>query len=103
MAEAIPTEPVQGICDRLNAKYGLKKDRAKKHKELTRTTVYQYVKDGLAGKSPKKRGPPPVIPNALLSVLAKHAEVCQVGDGELRGKDMRRLIGASKLGTEHEH
>ena len=38
-----------------------------------------------------------------MSVLAKHAEVCQVGDGELRGKDMRRLIGASKLGTEHEH
>jgi hypothetical protein len=79
VAEAIPAEPVQGICDRLNAKYGLKKDRAKKQKELTRTTVYQYVKDGLAGKSPKKRGPPPVIPTALLNVLAKHAEVCQVG------------------------
>ena len=56
VAEAITTEPVQGVCDRLNAKYELKKDRAKKHKELTRTTVYQYVKDGLAGKAQIREG-----------------------------------------------
>ena len=84
VAKAIPSEPVQGICDRLNMKYGLKNDKAKKQKELTRTTVYQYVKDGLAGKSPTKRGLPPLIPAVLLDIVAKHAEVCQVGDGERR-------------------
>jgi hypothetical protein len=34
--------------------------------------------------------------------VATHAEVSQVGDGELKGKDFKRLIGASIIGTEHE-
>ena len=89
MAGTIPSEPVQGICDRL--------------KQLTRSTIYQAAKDGLAGMSPKKRGPPPKIPDTLLQALATHAEVCQVGDGELKGKDLQRLIGASKLGTDYDN
>ena len=101
VAGTIPSEPVKGICDRLNAKFGLVSSRGKK--KLSRSTIYQAAKDGLAGKSPKKRGPAPIIPDTLLKTLATHAEVCQVGDGELRGKDMQRLIGASKLGTEYEH
>jgi hypothetical protein len=35
-------------------------------------------------------------------VVATHAEVCQVGDGELKGLDIKRLIGASIVGTRHE-
>jgi hypothetical protein len=102
VAGTIPSEPVKGICDRLNTKFGLVSNPAKKQKQLARSTIYQAAKDGMAGKSPKKRGPPSIIPDTLLKVLATHAEVCQVGDGELKGKDMQRLIGASTLGTEYE-
>jgi hypothetical protein len=30
------------------------------------------------------------------------AEVCQVGDGKLKGLDVKRLIGASIVGTPYE-
>ena len=69
---------------------------------MCRSTVYQAVKDGLAGTSPKKKGPPPKIPVKLLEVVAAHAEVCQVGDGELKSRDMKRLIGASIIGIPYE-
>lgn len=89
-------ESVQSTCSRLNNAYGLN------GKKLTRSTVYQATKDGLAGTSPKKKGPRSKIPNKLLEVVATHAEVCQVGDGELKGLDIKRLIGASIVGTPHE-
>jgi hypothetical protein len=34
--------------------------------------------------------------------VATHAEVCQVGDGELKGRDVKRLIGASIVGTPYD-
>ncbi len=34
--------------------------------------------------------------------MATHAEVCQVGDGKLKGRDVKRLIGASIVGTPYE-
>jgi hypothetical protein len=89
-------ESVQSTCSRLNNAYGLN------GKKLTRSTVYQATKDGLAGTSPKKKGPRSKIPDKLLEVVATHAEVCQVGDGELKGLDIKRLIGASIVGTPHE-
>ena len=70
-------EPVKQICDRLNVKFKLDKKR------LSRSTVYRAAKDGLTGVSPKKRGPAPKIPEELLAIVATHAEVCQLGDGEL--------------------
>ena len=91
-------EPVQGICDRLNQYFNL--DGTKR---LARSTVYQAAKDGRAGMSPPSRGPAPNIPGKFLEVVATHAEVSQVGDGELKGKDIKRLIGASMIGTEHEN
>jgi hypothetical protein len=90
-------EPVNTICNRLNQDFKL--DGAKR---LARSTVYQAAKDGRAGMSPPSRGPEPNIPGKLLQLVATHAEVSQVGDGELKGKDFKRLIGASILGTEHE-
>jgi hypothetical protein len=36
-----------------------------------------------------------------MEMAATHAGVCQVGDGELKGKDLKRLIGASIVGTPH--
>ena len=36
-----------------------------------------------------------------MALVATLAEVCQVGDGKLKGKDLRRLIGASMIGTAH--
>ena len=89
-------EPVQSICDRLNTEFNLD------GKKLARSTVYQAAKDGLAGTSPKKMGPEPNIPVNFLKVVATHAEVCQVGDGELRGRDLKIKIGASIVGTKHE-
>ncbi len=91
-------EPVQSICHRLNAQFKLDGKR-----KLKRSTVYQAAKSGLAGQSPKKRGPAPKIPVDFVALLATHAEVCQVGDGELKGRDVKRLIGASIVGTHHEH
>ena len=90
-------EPAQSICSRLNKEFNLDGKR-----KLKRSTVYQAAKDGLAGTSPKKKGPPPKIPLKLLEVLATHAEVCQVADGELKSRDIKRLIGASTIGTPHE-
>ncbi len=69
---------------------------------MTQSTVYQATKDGLAGTSPKKKGPAPKIPSKFLKVVATHAEVCQVGDGELKGRDVKRLIGASIVGTPYK-
>ena len=89
-------EPVGAMCERLNKAYNLDGK-----KRLARSTVYQANNDGLTGTSPRKKGPPPKIPHKLLQMVALHAEVCQVGNGELRGKDLRRLIGASKVGTVH--
>jgi hypothetical protein len=90
-------EPVQSMCLRLNKEFNLDGKR-----QLTRSTVFQAVKDGLSGTSPKKMGPAPKIPVILMEVLSTHAEVCQVGDGELKGRDVKRLIGASIVGTPHE-
>ena len=91
------SEPVKSMCLRLNKEFNLDGKR-----QLTRSTVYQAAKDGLAGTSPKKKGPASRIPEKFLKVVATHAEVCQVGDGELKGRDLKRVIGASIVGTPHE-
>jgi hypothetical protein len=91
-------EPCEAVCNRLNKTFRLDRE----FKQLKRSTVFQAVKDGRAGMSPKKRGPASAIPDKFLEMIATHSEVCQVGDGELKGKDLKRLIGASILGTEYE-
>ena len=49
-----------------------------------------------------KKGPAPKIPEKFsMASVATHAEVWQVGDGELKGKDLKRLIGTSMIGTPH--
>ena len=69
---------------------------------MAQSTEYQATKDGLAGCSPTgKKGPQSKIPIKLMEMAATHAQVCQVGDGELKGKELKRLIGASILGTPH--
>ena len=57
---------------------------------------------GNAGQSPKKRGPSLEIPPVLVQVVAAHTEVSQLGEGELRGREIKRLIGAAVLGTEFD-
>jgi hypothetical protein len=96
MLLSLRSEPVQStICSRLNIQFNVKG-----RKSLKQSTVFQAAKDGLAGTSPKKKGPASKISNSLLEVVATHAEVFQIGDGELRGKDIKRLIGGSTVGTE---
>jgi hypothetical protein len=96
LVAATTGEPVQAICNRLNRAFNLDGK-----KRLARSTIYQATKNGLAGVSPMKKGPQPKIQINFLEMVATHAEICQVGDGELRGKDLRRLIGASMVGTPH--
>jgi hypothetical protein len=90
-------EPVLSVCKQLNEAYNL--DGRKK---LKRSTVCEGTKDGSAGKSPKKMGPAPKIPGAFVCLVATHAEVCQVRDRELKGREFKRLIGASIVGTPFE-
>jgi hypothetical protein len=90
-------EPAATICARLNIEYGL--DGTKR---LARSTVYEASKDGRAGHSPSMRkGPEPLIPDALLECVITHGAVCQLGNGELKSKDFQRIIGASMLGTPY--
>jgi len=37
-----------------------------------------------------------------MEAVAKHTEVSQCGDGELRGRDIKRVIGAAIMGTRHD-
>ncbi len=70
---------------------------------MARSTVYKAARGGVVGGvSPKAKGPKVEIPQNFASMEATHAEVCQVGDGELKGRDIKRLIGASMIGTKHE-
>jgi hypothetical protein len=84
---------------RLNNKHGFTNET----KKLVKSTVYSAIASGNAGKSPKKKGPNAKIPKELVEVCGVHAEVCQVSaSGELRGRDIKRLIGAATIGTEFE-
>jgi hypothetical protein len=88
---------------RLNEKHRLLPTREGTRK-LVKSTLYKAIARGNAGKSPLKKGPTVRIPSALLEAVAVHAEVSQVStDGELRGKDIKRLLGAATIGTKFEH
>jgi hypothetical protein len=72
-------------------------------KKLSKSTLHRSVKAGHVGASPLKRGPAPKIPDILLDVVASHSEVSQVGNGgELRGRDIKRMLKAAVLGTKFE-
>jgi hypothetical protein len=89
-------ETVQAMCNRLNNTFRL--DGAKNSK---RSTVFQAVKDGRVGMSPKARGPVSAIPDKFLEMVATHAEICQVR-WRVERKRHQLLIGASILGTEYK-
>ena len=91
---------VHKIAADLNQKYNL----VKGNKKLSKTTLYRAVRHGKVGESPMKRGPAPKIPDVLLEVTSLHAEVSQVGEGgELRGREIKRILGAAVMGTKYEH
>ena len=92
-------ESSRNICRRLNIKYGLHQAGRKK---LCKTTINCLAQSGKSGLSPMKRGPPAKIPKFLLDIISTHIEVCQVGSGELSGKQIRRLIGAAISGSAYE-
>jgi hypothetical protein len=70
---------------------------------LARSTVYETARGSVVGGvSPKAKGPKVKIPQNFASMVATHAKVCQVGDGELKGRDIKRLISASMVGAKHE-
>ncbi len=72
-------------------------------KKLSKSTLYRAVRRGHAGASPLKRGPVPRIPDILVDVVVTHTEVSQVGDGgELRGRDIKKLINAAVMGTKFD-
>ena len=70
-------------CNHLsNVEYNLDEKR------LARSTVYNAVKEGCSGLGSKPMGPKPKIPDELVAMVAIHAEVSQVGNGELRDRDI---------------
>ena len=70
---------------------------------LRKSSVHDAARAGVVGGvSPKKMGPKLKIPDDFLLAVATHAEVCQVGDGELKGRDDKQLIGASIIDTRHK-
>ena len=60
--------------------------------EVAQSTVYHTAK--LLGLAK--------ITHKFLEVVATHAEVCQVADGKLRGRNLKQLIRASIAGIQHE-
>ena len=98
MADPLHDETVNSIIERLNAKHSLVGTR----KTLSKSTLYRAVSKGSRGlTSPAKKGPPTKIPDVLLQVVATHAQVSQCGDGEMRGREIKRLIGAATIGTQY--
>jgi hypothetical protein len=90
---------VDNIVAELNQKYHLVNGE-----KLCKSTLYRAVRHSKAGESPMKRGTAPTIPEVLIDVVTLHTEVSQVGKGgELRGRDIKLLIGAAILGTKHDN
>ena len=84
----------------LNLKYDL---IANGKRKLAKSTIYRAIAKGIAGKSPLKMGPPPIVPPFLVETAAVHAEVCQADKGgEQKSVDIKRTIGAAILGTHME-
>ena len=99
MADSLHDEPVNSIIERLNSKHSLIGTK----KTLTRSTLYRAVSKGSSGvQSPAKKGPPAKIPDVLVAVVAAHAQVSQCSEGEMRGREIRRLIGAAIMDTPYD-
>lgn len=64
---------------------------------MTRSTLYCAVSKGSHGEtSPAKKGPAEKIPGVILNVVAvAQTQVSQCGDGKMRGREIKRLIGAA--------
>jgi hypothetical protein len=90
---------VDDLVSKLNSTFEL--NGAKK---LSRSTLHRAVKAGRVGDSPMKRGPASKIPDILLDLVACHTEASQVGDGgELRGRDIKRIMKAAVMGTKFDN
>ena len=97
MVYPLHDEPVCAIIKRMNAMHSLIGTR----KILTRRTLYRSVSTGSRGeRSPAKKGPPSKMPDILLEIDAAHAQVSQFSDGEMRGREIKRLMGAAVQGTD---
>ena len=94
-SSGIHNETADQLIKRLNSQYCLLNES----KKLAKSTLYRAVAKGNVGNSPLKKGPLSRIPMALMEVVVAHTEVSQVGNGELRGQEIKRLIGAAVLGT----
>ena len=93
----VKSETTKLLIIQLHQKHGITNEKRK----LTKSTLYKAVATGFADKSPKKKGPALRIPNELMEAVA-HAKASQVSGagGELRGCNLKRLIGAATVGTQ---
>ena len=55
---------------------------------LSKPTIYRLTKLGQVGMSPMKKGPPPTIPLILLRLLSAYANISQVSNSDLSGKEI---------------
>ena len=87
------------IAAEMNMKHGLT-GKAK----LTKTILHKYVKDGMIGVSPMKRGPQRILPSSFWDLLNSHVSMTQLeGVGETKPRVMKALIGAALMGTQFEN
>ncbi len=90
---------MQQVCIEMNEKYNLPRNR-----KLNRMTISNYChpKRDLVNKSPLKRGRKGGLPLIFLELLEAHVSMCQLsGNGEMKPKKLKALIGAAIHNTCH--
>ena len=71
-------------------------------REIKPTTLRDYIKEGIIGVSPPKRGRRRAIPNPVTDQLARETAMMQAsGEGEATTAKLCRVLDAATTGTEH--
>ena len=86
----------------ISDKYNLTMLHLPDDRELKPTTLSDYIKEGIIGVSPPKRGRRRAIPNPVTDQLARETAMMQAsGEGEATSAKLYRVLDAATTGTEH--
>ena len=96
----------QDIVDKYNKQFNLDghgRENSREKRKLNVSTLAKSVDKGMIGCSPKKKGRKEKIDRDFVRLVALHANMEQVGvSGEKNSADLKAIVEASILGTEHE-
>ena len=86
---------VREVCDNVNARYFCEGEKG-----VTKSTVARYVKSGLIGKSPVKRGAPSKLDDELMHAVKLHMSMKQATRlGDPRAFEVKAIMRAATSGT----